>query len=491
MNNLKLITLLGFLMIFSGGSAWAQTAIGTANAGAVMGVSGFSGREVNKPARSGGAFSQSERGAAFEVGVENGSVPSVTRYQTGFSVRPGGTPPPATGPVTTSIPGTNSVGTFSSGQSTVTNPSNPIVERSPGTTTVVLGQTGETSASTPGTSGTTGGTVPGTTITSPLTPIPGTQSIGTFGSGQTIVTNPGNSFTVAPPGTTTIVQGQTGETSASTPGTSGTTGGTVPGTTTTSPLTPIPGTQSIGSFGSGQTIVTNPGNPFTVAPPGTTTIVQGQTGETGAVTLGTSGTTGGTVPGTITTNTLTPIPGTQSIGSFGSGQTIVTNPGNPITVTPPGRTSIVVGQTGGTNAVTPGTSGIPQTGGTVPGGVFPGTTATIASASSAIPGTQSIGVFASGQTIVTNPGNPITVAPSGTTSTVVGPSGETSAVTPGTTGLSSPVTTGPGTFGSTTPTPSASAFGALTPGTFGAAVTGVFGGNAATTGTFGPNVGRR
>ena len=128
----------------------------------------------------------------------------------------------------------------------------------------------------------TGGTVPGTTTgTSPLTPIPGTESIGSFGSGQTIVTNPGNPFTVATPGTTSIVVGQTGETNAITPGTSGSgQTGTVPGTTTgTSPLaTPISGTESVGSFGSGQTIVTNPGNPITVAPPGTTTIVIGQTG---------------------------------------------------------------------------------------------------------------------------------------------------------------------------------------------------------------------
>ena len=405
MNTLKFIILLGLPMVLFAGSASAQTAIGTSNVASVTGVSGFSGREVNRPAGPGNAFSQSERGAKFEVGVENGSLPSETRYNTGFSVRPGGTPQPATGPVTTSVPGTNSVGTFGSGQTTVTNPNNPITQSSPGTTTIFVGPTGETNAFTPGTSGTTGGTVPGTTTSNPLTPIPGTQSIGVLGSGQTIVTNPGNLITVAPPGTTTIVRGQQVKQTPLLPELPEPQAARYQEQSRAAPCWPLlfPERNPSGSSGAGRPLSLVPGTPSRSRLRGPRQSLWGQQGKQTPLLPELPEPRAARYPGTTTSNPLTPIPGTQSIGVLGSGQTIVTNPGNPITVAPPGTTTIVVGPTGETNAVTPGTSGI--TGVTVPGGVFPSNSATIASASSAIPGTQSIGVFASGQTVVTNPGN--------------------------------------------------------------------------------------
>ena len=274
MNTMKLIILLGLLVIFSGTVASAQTAAGAGNVTATMNAPGrigvFDGAGGNgATAKTGGA---NDKIAAQNMNLNSDpSFESDMQHPMGFAQLPGSPPQPATGPSTTSSPGTNRIGTFGSGQSAPTNPVNPITLSPPGGTTIVQGQTGETTAVTPGTSGTasTGGTVPGTTPnnTTLTNPIPGTQSIGTFGSGQTIVTNRGNTFSAAPPGGTTITLGPTGETSAITPGTSGTgsTGGTVPGTTpnNTALTNPIPGTQSIGTFGSGQTIVTNRGNTFT------------------------------------------------------------------------------------------------------------------------------------------------------------------------------------------------------------------------------------
>ena len=153
MNTLKLIILLVLPMIFFGGFASAQTAIGTANAGAITGASGFSGQEFISRTGFSNTLFPSERAAIARVGLGNGGFPADTRYQTGFSVRPGG-PPQSAGPPANSTPGTNSVGTFGSGQTTVTNPSNPFTVATPGATKIVVGATGETGAVTPGTSGT-------------------------------------------------------------------------------------------------------------------------------------------------------------------------------------------------------------------------------------------------------------------------------------------------------------------------------------------------
>ena len=499
MNIMKLIILLGFLVIFSGAVASAQTAMGAGNVAASVGAPGQRGvfDAAGVFPGSGGTSPQPNNATIAKTGAANMNLNSDNSFQgdmqhpMGFVPAPGGPAQPATGQLANSSPGTNSIGTFGSGQSVSTNPANPITESPSGGTTIIQGQTGETNAITPGTSGTgqTGGSVPGTISANTVlaTPIPGTESIGTFGSGQTTVTNPGNTFTVAPPGGTTITQGQTGETNAITPGTSGTgqTGGTTPGTIT------------------GNTVLANSyprnGIHWNVrertdrcyqsrkhihrSPPGSTTISLGQSGETDAVTPGTPGTgqTGGSVPGTITGNSAlgTPIPGTESIGTFGGGQTVVTNPGNTFSARPPGGTTIALGPTGETNAITPGTSGTGQTGNTVPGVSFTGSSAIIATVGSAIPGTQSIGSFGSGQTIVTNPGNPFSVGPPGTTTVGVGPTGQANAFTPGISGSSIP--SSGLTFGSTTPTVSGS--------TFGAAVAGGFGGGV-TAGSFGPG-GRR
>ncbi len=170
MNTLKLVILLGFLIIYSGGSASAQTAIGTTDAAASAGLSSdvFGG----SPASPGFGNTSSTSQKDAVAGLDTDTVlPSGTRYQTGFSVRPGSPAPPATGPVTSSVPGTNSVGTFGSGQTTITNPNNSISETSPGTTSISQGQTGETSATTPGTPGNGQTGVPGTLSGSTVWPL--------------------------------------------------------------------------------------------------------------------------------------------------------------------------------------------------------------------------------------------------------------------------------------------------------------------------------
>jgi len=113
MSTMKLIILVGFLVIFSGAVASAQTAAGTGNVSARVGAPGQSGVfdvAAGFP-RSGATSPQSNNATNAKTGAANmnlnldDSFRGDMRQPMGFVRTSGGTPQPATGPSTTSSPG--------------------------------------------------------------------------------------------------------------------------------------------------------------------------------------------------------------------------------------------------------------------------------------------------------------------------------------------------------------------------------------------------